>query len=83
MIIIYNTANIPTKNLEIWSLSQTNSWIKEVGFLSTPSNFLAQWFRNFDSKILGPTILSVRIDRIAGVHEDVQGLLRDVTLKHT
>ena len=34
---------------------------KEVNFLSAPSNFLAQWFRNFDSKILGLTILSMKM----------------------
>ena len=34
-----------------------------MDFLSAPSNFLAQRFRNVDSLILGPTILSVKIDR--------------------
>ena len=38
---LYFTANFQTKNLEFWNLSQTNSYIKEVGFLSAPSNFLA------------------------------------------
>ena len=46
-----------------WNLGQTNSYIKEVGFLSAPTNFLAQWFRNFDSKILGLTILSMKNGR--------------------
>ena len=36
-----------------------------MDFLSAPSNFLAQWFRNVDSKILGLTILSVKVDRMA------------------
>ena len=46
-----------------WSLGQTKYYIKEVAFLSAPTNFLAQWFRNVDSKILGLTILSVKTDR--------------------
>ena len=37
--------------------------MKEVNFLSAPSNFLAQWFRNFDSKILGLTIISIKNGR--------------------
>ena len=36
------TVNFQTKNLRIWSLGQTNYYIKEVGFLSAPTNFLAQ-----------------------------------------
>ena len=36
------TVNFQTKNLQIWSLGQANSKTKEVGFLSAPSNFLAQ-----------------------------------------
>ena len=59
MMYCSDTANFQTKTLYIWSLGQTHSYIKEVGFLSAPSNFLAQWFRNFDSTILGLTILSV------------------------
>ena len=39
-------------------MNQTNYYIKEVGFLSAPSNSLAQRFRNFDSKIIGLTLLS-------------------------
>ena len=35
-----------------------------MGFLSAPTNFLAQRFRNFDSKILGLTILSMKNGRI-------------------
>ena len=35
-----------------------------MGFLSAPTNFLAQWFRNFDSKILGLTILSMTNGRM-------------------
>ena len=34
-----------------------------VDFLSAPSNFLAQWSRIVDSKILGPTILSMKNGR--------------------
>ena len=36
------TVNFQTKHLYNWSLGQTNSYIKEVGFLSAPSNCLAQ-----------------------------------------
>ena len=36
------TANFQIKNLQIWSLGQTNSYTQEVGFLSAPTNFLAQ-----------------------------------------
>ena len=39
-----------------------------MGFLSEPINFLAQWFRNFDSKILGLIILSMKNGRIPQVH---------------
>ena len=35
-------AGFQAKNLLIWSLGQPNYYIKEVGFLSAPSNFLAQ-----------------------------------------
>ena len=34
-----------------------------MDFLSAPSNFLAQCFRNFDSKILGLRILSMKLGR--------------------
>ena len=34
-----------------------------MDFLSAPSNFLAQWFRNVDSKILALKFLSTKIDR--------------------
>ena len=34
-----------------------------MGFLSAPSDFLAQRFRNFDSKILGLKILSMKNGR--------------------
>ena len=34
-----------------------------MGFLSAPTDFLAQWFRNFDSKILGLRILSMKSGR--------------------
>ena len=34
-----------------------------MGFLSAPSNFLAQWFYNIDSNILGLTILSMKNGR--------------------
>ena len=40
-------------------MGQANACVKEVGFLSAPTNFLAQWLRNYDSKILGLTILSM------------------------
>ena len=41
-IIMYDTVNVQTKNLKIWSLGQTISYIKEVGVLSASSKFLAQ-----------------------------------------
>ena len=44
-------------------MSQTDSYIKEVDCLSAPSDFLARLFRNFDSKILGLRILSMKNDR--------------------
>ena len=62
----HRTVNFRTENLLIWSLGQTNSYIKEVGFLSAPTNFLARWFRNFDSKTIGLTILSMTNGRISG-----------------
>ena len=37
-----STANFQSKNLLIWSLGQTNSYKKEVGFPSAPTSFLAQ-----------------------------------------
>ena len=40
-----------------------NSYTKEVDVLSARSNFLAQWSRNFDSKILGLKITSMKIGR--------------------
>ena len=40
-------------------MGQNNSYIKEVGCLSAPSNFLAQRFHNVGSKMLGLTILGV------------------------
>ena len=36
-----------------------------MGFLSAPSNFLAQRFHNFDSNILGLTIISMKNGRNA------------------
>ena len=54
-------------------ISKFRVWVKQSlkqrrwDFLSAPSNSLAQWFRNVDSKILGPTILSVKID--LGTHD--------------
>ena len=62
-----STANFRTKNLQIRSLSQINSQTKEVDFLSAPSNFLAQWSHNFDWKILGLTILSMKNGRMLSV----------------
>ena len=47
-----------------------------MDFLSAPSNFLAQWFHNFDSKILGLTMLSMKNGR-TGVCEKT--LLRKIT----
>jgi hypothetical protein len=35
-----------------------------VDFLSAPSNFLVQWFRNFESKALGPRFPSLEFSRM-------------------
>ena len=34
-----------------------------MDFLSAPSNFLVQWFRNFESKDLGPRFPSLEFSR--------------------
>ena len=61
-----------------------------MGFLSAPSNFLAQWFQKFDSNILGLRIISMkngRTDRCLGiVNTNIICYLicghRTITIKH-
>ena len=58
-------------------ISKFGVWVKQTlkrrrwTFFSAPFNFLAQSFRNVDSKILGPTILSVKNDRTGVLDSDL------------
>ena len=57
--------------MEFESSKFLNAPSKEVDFLSAPSNFLAQCFRNFDSTILGLTILSMKNGRATNDNNNI------------
>ena len=48
-----------------------------MDFLSAPSNFLVQWFRNFESKDLGPRFPSLEFSRTWLIPASVKNAFRE------